>query len=54
MSTSEMNIVPRMVDQKQHFDVCSVVNHQSGSMILQVKEGRHVDLEPGYRTSCFR
>ena len=28
-------IVPRMIDQAQHFDVCSVVNNrQTGKMIL--------------------
>jgi hypothetical protein len=30
--------IPRMVDQVQHFDVCSVVNNrQTGAMILQVR-----------------
>jgi hypothetical protein len=33
-----INAVPRMVDQVQHFDVCSVVNNrQTGAMALQVK-----------------
>jgi hypothetical protein len=33
-----INVVPRMVDQVQHFDVCSVVNNrQTGAMTLQVK-----------------
>ncbi len=33
-----INFVPRMVDQVQHFDVCSVVNNsQTGAMKLQVK-----------------
>jgi hypothetical protein len=32
------NVVPRMVHQVQHFDVCSVVNNrQTGLMTLQVK-----------------
>ncbi len=31
-------VIPRMVDQVQHFDVCSVVNNrQTGAMTLQVK-----------------
>jgi hypothetical protein len=30
-------VVPRMVDQVQHFDVCSVVNNRPGAMTLQVK-----------------
>ncbi len=30
-------VIPRMVDQVQHFDVCSVVNNrQTGAMTLQV------------------
>jgi hypothetical protein len=33
-----INVVPRMVHQVQHFDVCSVVNNrQTGAMTLQVK-----------------
>ncbi len=33
-----INVVPRMVYQVQHFDVCSVVNNrQTGAMRLQVK-----------------
>ncbi len=33
-----INIVPRMVHQVHHFDVCSVVNNrQTGAMTLQVK-----------------
>jgi hypothetical protein len=33
-----INVVPRMVHQVQHFDVCSVVyNRQTGAMTLQVK-----------------
>ncbi len=33
-----INVVPRMVDQVQHVDVCSVVNkRQTGAMTLQVK-----------------
>jgi hypothetical protein len=33
-----INVVSRMVDQVQHFDVCSVVNNrQTGAMKLQVK-----------------
>ncbi len=33
-----INVVPRMVDQVQHFDVCSVVNNrQTSTMTLQVK-----------------
>ncbi len=33
-----INVVPRMVHQVQHFDVCSVVNNrQTGAMKLQVK-----------------
>jgi hypothetical protein len=33
-----INVVPRMVNQVQHFDVCSVVNNrQTGAMTLQVK-----------------
>ncbi len=33
-----INVVPRMVDQVQHFDVCSVVNNrQTRAMTLQVK-----------------
>jgi hypothetical protein len=33
-----INIVPRMVQQVQHFDVCSIVNNrQTGAMTLQVK-----------------
>jgi hypothetical protein len=33
-----INVVLRMVDQVQHFDVCSVVNiRQTGAMTLQVK-----------------
>jgi hypothetical protein len=33
-----INAVPRMVDQVQHFDLCSVVNNrQTGTMTLQVK-----------------
>ncbi len=32
-----INVVPRMVDQVQHFDVCFVVNNrQTGAMTLQV------------------
>jgi hypothetical protein len=32
------NVVPRMLHQVQHFDVCSVVNNrQTGAMTLQVK-----------------
>jgi hypothetical protein len=32
-----INVVPRMVHQVQHFDVCSVVNNrQTGAMTLQV------------------
>jgi hypothetical protein len=31
-------VIPRMVDQVQHFDVCSVVNNrQTGAMMLQVR-----------------
>ncbi len=31
-------VIPRMVDQVQHFDVCSVVNNrQTGAMTLQVR-----------------
>ncbi len=31
-------VIPRMVDQVQHFDVCSVVNNrQTGEMTLQVR-----------------
>ncbi len=31
-------VIPRMVDQFQHFDVCSVVNNrQTGAMTLQVR-----------------
>ncbi len=34
-----INVVPRMVHQVQHFDVCSVVNNrQTGAMTLQVKK----------------
>jgi hypothetical protein len=33
-----INVVPRMVHQVQHFDVCSVVNNRkTGAMTLQVK-----------------
>ncbi len=33
-----INAVPRIVDQVQHFDVCSVVNNrQTGAMTLQAK-----------------
>ncbi len=33
-----INVVPRMVHQVQHFDLCSVVNNrQTGAMTLQVK-----------------
>ncbi len=33
-----INVVPRLVHQVQHFDVCSVVNNrQTGAMTLQVK-----------------
>ncbi len=33
-----INVIPRMVDQVQHFDVCSVVNNrQTGAMSLWVK-----------------
>ncbi len=33
-----INVVPRMVHQVQHFDVCSIVNNrQTGAMTLQVK-----------------
>jgi hypothetical protein len=33
-----INVVPRMVHQVQHFDVCSVVNNrQTGAMTLEVK-----------------
>ncbi len=33
-----INVVPRMVHQVQHFDVCSVINNrQTGTMTLQVK-----------------
>ncbi len=33
-----INVVPRMVDQVQHFDVCSVVNiRQTGAMSLRVR-----------------
>ncbi len=33
-----INVVPRMVDQVQYFDVCSVINNrQTGAMTLQVK-----------------
>jgi hypothetical protein len=33
-----INVVPGIVDQVQHFDVCSVVNNrQTGAMTLQVK-----------------
>jgi hypothetical protein len=33
-----INVVPRMVHQVQHVDVCSVVNNrQTGAMTLQVK-----------------
>ena len=33
-----INVVPRMVHQVQHFDVCSVVNNrQTSTMALQVK-----------------
>ncbi len=33
-----ITVIPRMVDQVQHFDVCSVVNNrQTGAMILQVR-----------------
>ncbi len=33
-----INVIPRMVDQVQHFDVCSVANNrQTGAMTLQVK-----------------
>ncbi len=31
-------VIPRMVDQTQHFDLCSVVNNrQTGAMMLQVR-----------------
>jgi hypothetical protein len=37
-----INVVPRMVDQVQNFDVCSVVNNrQTGAMTLQVKMPRY-------------
>jgi hypothetical protein len=33
-----ITVIPRMVDQVQHFDVCSVVNNrQTGEMKLQVR-----------------
>jgi hypothetical protein len=33
-----ITVIPRMVDQVQHFDVCSVVNsRQTGAMTLQVR-----------------
>jgi hypothetical protein len=33
-----ITVIPRMVDQVQHFDVCSVVNNrQTGAMTLQVR-----------------
>ncbi len=33
-----ITVIPRMVDQVQHFDVCSVVNNrQTGTMTLQVR-----------------
>ncbi len=33
-----INIVPRMADQRQHFDVCSVVNdRQTGNMKIPVQ-----------------
>ena len=33
-----ITLIPRMVDQVQHFDVCSVVNNrQTGAMTLQVR-----------------
>ncbi len=33
-----ITVIPRMVDQVQHFDVCSAVNNrQTGEMTLQVR-----------------
>ncbi len=38
-----INVVPGMVHQVQHFDVCSVVNNrQTGAMTLQVKMHKNV------------